>query len=90
MAGAAEEVIHDARAGRALGDERLTALSEFARRIVQTPSRIDAAPLLRIGFAPQQVLDVFPVAAQVALASQTYLVAGTPLDAAFQPRVWEG
>jgi uncharacterized peroxidase-related enzyme len=89
MAGAAEGAIADARNGKPMDDARLTALSEFARKIVQTPSRIDPAALLQSGFEPQQVLDVFPVAAQVALASQTYLLAATPLDAPFQPRAWK-
>jgi uncharacterized peroxidase-related enzyme len=89
MAGAEESVIADARDGRAMDDSRLTALSEFARKVVQTPSRIDTSGLLQSGFAPQQVLDIFPIVAQVALASQAFLLAGTPLDAAFQPRAWK-
>lgn len=90
-AGATESVVEEVRQGGPTRDERIALLTTFARRLIQTntrPSEDEIRELVAAGVDRRQVLDVLTTAAQVALASQTFLLAGTPLDAAFEPRAW--
>jgi len=52
-------------------------------------TREDVSNFLGAGFERRQIFDVFATTAQVALASQTFLLASTPLDTAFEPRAWK-
>lgn len=90
-AGASEEAVAEVREGRTPGDPRIAAITSFGRSVAR--NRVGAeedrvAVLLRAGFDLRQVFDVFSTAAQVALASQAFLLAGPPLDPAFAPRAW--
>jgi len=90
-AGAAESMVAEVREGGATNDPRIAALATFARRLIQHNGHVsdkDARELLAAGIDRRQLFDVLAVTAQVALASQTFLLASTPLDPAFQPRAW--
>ena len=89
-AGAAETVVAEVRQGRPTGDKRIAVLTKFARGLVQNahPSQEDVRDLLAAGIDRRQIFDVVTTTAQVALASQTFLLAGAPLDAAFEARAW--
>lgn len=89
-AGASEAAVAEVREGKTPGDPRIAALTDFARRVTKNAvAAEDTAGLLRAGFDQQQVFDVFSTAAQVALASQAFLLGTPPLDAAFTPRAWD-
>jgi uncharacterized peroxidase-related enzyme len=89
-AGAAETVVAEVRDGRPTGDKRIAVLTKFARGLVQNahPSQEDVSGLLAAGIDRRQIFDIVTTMAQVALASQTFLLAGAPLDAAFEARAW--
>jgi uncharacterized peroxidase-related enzyme len=92
MAGVSENVIGDVRDGRKPDDARAATITAMAARIVRANGRLgpdEVRSFTEGGFAPRQLLDLFATIAQVTLASQAFLLAGTPLDAAFQPRQWE-
>lgn len=91
-AGAPEGVVAEVREGRPSSDARVAALTTFVRRLIRTGVHVtpeDVHDFLGAGFERRELFDVLATVAQVALASQTFLIASTPLDAAFEPRAWK-
>jgi uncharacterized peroxidase-related enzyme len=88
-AGASEAAVADARNGRTSNDPRIAALTNFARKVARNAVATaddELRALLSAGLDPRHAFDVFSTVAQVALASQAFLLAGAPLDGAFAPR----
>jgi uncharacterized peroxidase-related enzyme len=91
-AGASQLDVADVRTGKAPREPRMAALIAFTRRVARNTlgeMHGDTRDLLRAGFDRQQIFDVFSTAAQVALASQAFLLARPQLDAPFLSHAWE-
>jgi uncharacterized peroxidase-related enzyme len=89
MLGGSESLIAGVRAGTPTSDVRVDALVGFTRHLIRRlwkPADDEVRSFMAAGFEPRQILDVFAVIAQVTIAAQTFLIAGTPLDAAFAAR----
>jgi uncharacterized peroxidase-related enzyme len=92
MAGASDDVLDAMRSGGLPRDQKLRALAVYARQVVRGRGQVaidDVRELVRAGFTSAQALEVFVGVAMTTLVSQTYHVAGTPLDSAFSPQAWE-
>lgn len=90
-AGAVESLVAEVRQGGTTSEPRIAVLTKLARRLVRINAHLseeDMRDLLAAGVDRQQLFDVVTTTAQVALASQTFLLAGAPLDAQFQPNAW--
>lgn len=89
--GAADNVLAAVRAGQTPDDARLAALTTFAQQVVRQKGELSEAQLnafLSAGFTQTQVLEVLIGVSQVSLVSLVHRMAGTPLDAGFQPQAW--
>jgi uncharacterized peroxidase-related enzyme len=91
-AGASVELLTALRNGQPPADDRLRALYTYARHVVQGEGRVaaeEAERLVEAGYSAEQALDVLVGVAISTLASQTYHLASTAVDAPFQPQRWE-
>ena len=92
MHGASEATLDAVRAGRLpSGEPRLAALSNFARRVIQTRGAVtpeEVSAVLEAGFTKEQVLDVFVGIAMTNLASQMHHVSQCAVDQQFAARAW--
>jgi alkylhydroperoxidase family enzyme len=90
-AGAGDELLEALRAGEPLPDARLEALHVFALAVVRGRGHVDDEALdafLAAGYNPETALEVVTQLAYTTLANWAANVAGTPVDAAFEPRAW--
>ncbi len=84
--GIAEETLAAVRDGKPTPDDRLRALSAFARRVVRLRGWVpeqDVKAFLDAGFTNEQALDVILGVGLKTLSNYTNHLAATPLDAAF-------
>lgn len=85
------QLVAAARAGAALPNPRLQALSELVRAIVrhhaQVPEHIWNA-LTEAGFSRQQALDALLGTSVYLLSTYTNILTDAPLDPAFEPFRW--
>jgi alkylhydroperoxidase family enzyme len=91
-AGAGDELLEALRAGERLPDERLEALHAFALAVLRGRGHLDddaVGAFLAAGYAPESALEAIAQIAYTTLANLAANVAGTPVDAAFEPRAWE-
>ncbi|MBZ0321398.1 MAG: carboxymuconolactone decarboxylase family protein [Anaerolineae bacterium] len=89
--GASDSVLEAVRTGKAPGDARLAALTTFTRQVVCQHGQVsdaDARAFLNAGFTQAQLLEVLIGVSQVSLVNLVHRMAGTPLDAGFQPQAW--
>ncbi len=80
------------RSGRPLRDRRLQALRAFTAAVVEQRGHMtdaDLEPLLQMGYAREQVLEMLVGVAMKTLSNYVNHIAHTPLDARFQPFAWE-
>ncbi len=90
--GASESVLNAIRAGKDPDDARLAALIRFTHQVVGKhgqASTEDIHAFLSAGFTQSQLLEVLIGVTQVTLVSLVHQMAGTPLDAGFQPQMWK-
>jgi uncharacterized peroxidase-related enzyme len=88
-AGAAEEQIEALRAGEPPAG--LEPLHAFALAVLRSGGHVgdDAlAAFLAAGYSPESALEVVTQIAYTTMANLVANVAGTPVDAAFEPRAW--
>lgn len=89
--GADERVLQAVREGQEPDDPRTAALVRFTRQVAQKrgqASSEDVQAFLKAGFTQVQVMDVLIGVMQNTFASMVFRMAGTPLDAGFQPQQW--
>lgn len=87
----APDVVGAVRDSRSLPTPKLEALRAFAQDLVERRGHADAGALkafLSAGYEERHVLEVVLAVAFKTLSNYTNHVAGTPLDAAFQPNTW--
>jgi len=85
------EVTNAIRAGTAIPDPTLAALSDFTHVMVKTggrPSEADLGNFWAAGYSESQVLEVILAIGVKTLSNYTNHVCHTPLDPAFSSRVW--
>jgi len=85
------DVVDAVRDGTPLADARLEALRTFALALVEKRGFVTGADLdafLAAGYGERHALDVILAVAFKTMSNYTNHVAGTPLDAAFQPHAW--
>jgi uncharacterized peroxidase-related enzyme len=85
MQGAEAEAVDAARSGHAPADARLGALYRFARAVTARNGQVDMDELRAAGYSPRAALDVVAQIGFTTLASLTWGLAGTPVDAGFTP-----
>lgn len=91
MIGVPEEVIDALRTGGSLPDPRLDVLATFVRRVVRDRGWVGGEALdafVAGGFTRGQALEVLVGVTMKTLSNYTNHMADTPVDEAFQPRVW--
>jgi AhpD family alkylhydroperoxidase len=79
------------RAGRSPKDNKLGALSNLARTLIEKRGRIgdqDAEHFLAAGFGKDHLLEVIAVVAASAITNYTGNVTNPPLEAPFQGHAW--
>ncbi len=92
MQGASDEVVQALRAGKPVQNQKLEALGQFTRRVVQNRGRLskqDVQLFLAAGYSKAQLLDVMLGVAMKTLSNYTNHIAETPLDSAFESLRWE-
>jgi alkylhydroperoxidase family enzyme len=90
-AGGPEELVASLRSGEALPDARLHALCAFTLAVLRRRGHLDDGDLevfLAAGFSVEQALEAVTQIADTSMANHVANVAGTPVDAAFEPRAW--
>lgn len=91
MVGAPDDVIEALRAGAALPDPKLEALSRFARNVVRERgwmSEGSIQTLLDAGYSQATVFEVLVGVALKTLSNYTNHIAGTQVDEAFAACTW--
>ncbi|MQY43917.1 carboxymuconolactone decarboxylase family protein [Epibacterium sp. SM1969] len=91
MGGVADDVIEALRAGTPIADARLEALRQFSIVINETrgyPTDAQISAFLEAGFTKQNLLEILVGTSLKVLSNYTNHLAHTPLDAAFEPNVW--
>jgi uncharacterized peroxidase-related enzyme len=91
MTGLPDAAIDALREDRPLADQRLEALRQFAKAMLEKRGWVDAADLSAFreaGFGEQQVLDLILGIGLKTLSNYTNHIAGTPVDEAFQNERW--
>ena len=86
-----DEDIEALRQGRRLGDPKLEALRNFARRLIHTRGKVSPADLedfFAAGYGPQQAFEVIMGLAIKTMSNFTNSIAGTPLDKPVQRLAW--
>ena len=89
--GASEEVLNAVRSGTLPADPRLVALRRFTHQVVGKRGQVSAEDMrtfLDGDFTQAQLLELLVGISMTTLASFMYHLAGTQLDAAFQPQAW--
>lgn len=92
QAGVDAPTIEALRNDSKISDEKLRALSTFARRVTVTRGEVSAqeiADFKAAGYTNRHVLDVILAVAIKTVSNYTNHVAETPLDKAFRPLKWE-
>jgi uncharacterized peroxidase-related enzyme len=90
-AGADDEILDALRAGETLPLARLEALHAFALAVLRSGGHVGDEALgafLAAGYTPESALEVLTQIAYTTMANLVANVAGTPVDAAFEPRAW--
>ena len=85
------DVIDAIRGDRAIADPKLQALRVLAAEVTRTrgwPEDGTTKAFLAAGYGPQQVLEVILGVGLKTISNYTTHIAGTPLDAAFEPVEW--
>lgn len=86
------DVVQALRDGAPLPTPRLEALRTFATRLVEARGWVSPAELSAFraaGYDERAVLEVILAVAFKTISNWANHVAGTPLDAAFQPQAWK-
>jgi uncharacterized peroxidase-related enzyme len=86
------KVIQAIREGTPIPDPKLSALSNFTRKMITTrgnPSREDIDIFLAAGFAEQQVLEIVLAIAVKILSNYANHLFNTPIDEMFSSYAWE-
>jgi len=89
--GVAEDVIEALREDRPIGDDRLEALRQFTKAMVQKRGNLDAAEVdafLAAGFTKRNVFDVILGLSHKVISNYTNHIAHTPVDAPFAAYDW--
>lgn len=87
------DVLEAIRAGKAIPDERLAALSEFTRVMFETrgkPGQADVETFLAAGFEERQVLQIVLALAVKTLSNYSNHLNHPELDDAFAGHAWQG
>jgi len=85
-------VVNAIREDEPIGDEKLEAVRQLTRKVVEKRGWIEDADVqefLSAGYEPQHVLSVLVGVAQKTLSNFTNHIADTPLDEAFEAHAWE-
>jgi len=88
----ADTAIAALRDGRPIPDAKLAALSEFAAAVVKDRGWVGDAAVERFlaaGYSRANVMDVLVAVAWKTLSTYVNHMADTPLDEAFQPKIWQ-
>ena len=91
MSGVPEEVTNAIRAGEDVPDEKLSALSVFARLVTKNRGRVteeEITTFLATGYTENQILGVITGVGVKTFSNYFNHVAHTPLDDIFQERAW--
>jgi len=86
------EVIEAVRAGAPLKDKKLEALRSFTAEVVNERGQVDESDVqefLDAGYTRANILEIVMAVGMVTLSNYTNLIAKTPLDAQFEPKVWK-
>jgi len=86
------DVIEAVRSGAPIKDKKLQSLRSFAANVVQKRGAVaesDVKDFLAAGYTRANVLEIVLAAGMVSLTGYTNQIAGTPLDAQFEPKVWK-
>jgi len=86
-----KEVTDAIRAGKHIGDPKLSALASFTRAMLSIrgrPSQDDVSSFLEAGFTEKHVLDVILALAIKTISNYTNHVFATPVDPMFKGREW--
>ncbi len=91
MQGVTEDVVGAIRQGTEIPEARLEALREFTREVVGRRGWVNQETVqgfLDAGYTRAHVLDVVLGVGLKTLSNYANHMAGTPLDAAFEPNAW--
>ena len=86
------EVIEAVRAGAPLKDRKLGALRSFTAEVVNKRGQVDESEVksfLDAGYTRANILEIVLAVGMATLSNYTNLIAKTPLDAQFEPKVWK-
>ncbi|MHB8423857.1 MAG: carboxymuconolactone decarboxylase family protein [Gammaproteobacteria bacterium] len=86
------EVIEAIRTGKSLKDKKLEALRAFTAKVVNSRGQIaenEIKDFLDAGYTRTNVLEIVLAIGMVTLTNYTNLIAKTPLDTQFEPKVWK-
>lgn len=86
-----QQVIEGLRNGDSLGDDKLDALRNFTRAVVEKRGALDESDLKAFfdaGFTPAQSLEVLVGVSLKTLSNYANHILETPLDDAFQEKKW--
>lgn len=86
-----DEVVSAVRDNSPIPDEKLEALRQFTRKVVQSlgrPEEADIKAFLDAGYGKQQILEVVLGVGVKILSNYTNHIADTPLDEAFSDQAW--
>ena len=86
------EVVEAVRTGKPLKDNKLEALRTFTVAVVNGRGQVGESEIkgfLDVGYTQANILEVVLAVGLATLANYTNLVARTPLDAEFEPKLWK-
>ena len=85
-------IIEALRSGRTIPDKKLEALKQFVTIVVRNRGNVtedEVEAFLDAGYTRAQMFDVLAGVGMKTLSNYTNHIADTPLDTAFQPKVWK-
>jgi len=86
-----EDVVRAVRSQQSLADPKLEALRGLTQTLVRQRGRVptdEMKAFLNAGYSRSQALEVITGVAQKTLSNYVNHLAGTPVDAPFQPNAW--
>lgn len=91
MIGMPDDVVESLRAGSAISDPKLNALSDFTRATVRNAGVVDSSitdAFLAAGYTTENILEVITGIAQKVISNYTDHFAHHPVDDAFAAKAW--
>jgi uncharacterized peroxidase-related enzyme len=86
------DIIEAVRTGASLKDKKLEVLRSFTAEVVNERGQVDESDVksfLDAGYTRANILEIVLAVSMVTLTNYTNLIAKTPLDTQFEPKLWK-